>query len=338
MADTYYYDIKLLLPCDGVNNATSVTDYSVAPVAFSFTGAAKVTTADSKYGGSCLHFPSTGSYVSTARGDIGAFGTSDFTVECWFKTTANNVVVLDNGPLSTQWQVFVTSTGKLQWYKGGPSITGTTTVNDGAWHHAAIARSSGTTRVFVDGVLDASASDAATYGTNTSAIGFAIGAQAVSRYTPNDYVGYIDDVRITRNFARYTANFTPPGANDTSTLSVTGKYSSPGVRIAGFVPPAISYKFAGTSTKLYDAIHGGNGRISGTVKIKGTPNYAVHRKVRLFRELDGMLIREIWSDPTTGAYSFDYVSTAYRYTVVSYDYQHNFRAIVADNLTPEVIT
>jgi hypothetical protein len=82
----------------------------------------------------------------------------------------------------------------------------------------------------------------------------------------------------------------------------------------------------------------GIGRVSGTVKIKGTPNAPTHRKVRLYRDRDGLLMREAWSDPVTGAYSFDYVDELQTYTVMAIDYQHNFRAVVADNLTPDLIT
>lgn len=81
--------------------------------------------------------------------------------------------------------------------------------------------------------------------------------------------------------------------------------------------------------------HGGFGRVFGTVKVKGTPNYAVARRVRLFRDRDGLCAGEVWSDPVTGAYEFLFVDPAERYTAIAYDHEHSFRAVVADNLTPE---
>ena len=80
---------------------------------------------------------------------------------------------------------------------------------------------------------------------------------------------------------------------------------------------------------------GGQGVITGTVKIKGTPDYAVSRRVRLYRDRDGMLVGETWSDPTTGAYSFDGLDRSQKYTVLALDHTGNFRAVPADNLTPE---
>ena len=87
----------------------------------------------------------------------------------------------------------------------------------------------------------------------------------------------------------------------------------------------------------YDTEFGGRGRICGTVKVKGTPNYAVRRKVRLFVERSGICIAEQFSDPVTGEYDFKFVKMTERYTVVSYDYENNYRAVVADNLAPELI-
>lgn len=85
---------------------------------------------------------------------------------------------------------------------------------------------------------------------------------------------------------------------------------------------------------LKDVYRGGAGRVTGTVKTKGTPDYAVHRRVRLINERDGAVVRETWSDPVTGVYAFDYVDPAPTYTVLAYDHTHAFRAVVADNLTP----
>ena len=86
-----------------------------------------------------------------------------------------------------------------------------------------------------------------------------------------------------------------------------------------------------------DRDFGGFGRIAGTVKEDGTPDVPVKRRVRLHREQDGLLIREVWSHPTTGAYSFDHIDTTKRYTVITYDYEHDYRAVIADNITPEAM-
>lgn len=77
----------------------------------------------------------------------------------------------------------------------------------------------------------------------------------------------------------------------------------------------------------------GVGRVSGTVKEKGTPNAPVYRKVRLIREVDGLLMRELWSHPDTGGYSFDYIDELQVWTVLSYDHTGAFRAVVASGLT-----
>lgn len=104
--------------------------------------------------------------------------------------------------------------------------------------------------------------------------------------------------------------------------------SSPGSAV-------IAPRYIGTVRNM---IFGGRGRISGTVKIKGTPNYAVYRKVRLVREIDAICVAEQWSNPVTGAYQFDYYDETQTYTVISYDYENDFRAVIADNLTPDIIT
>ena len=83
-----------------------------------------------------------------------------------------------------------------------------------------------------------------------------------------------------------------------------------------------------------DFIHGGDGTLTGTVKEQNTPaNTPLRRKVRLFREVDGLLLQETWSDATTGVYTFSNLQTQYKYTVVSYDYTLNYRAVIADNLS-----
>ena len=86
-----------------------------------------------------------------------------------------------------------------------------------------------------------------------------------------------------------------------------------------------------------DMIHGGPGRVHGTVAQKADPaNVPLVRRVRLHREVDGMALRETWS-ASDGTYTFTGLALGYTYTVIAYDHAHDYRAVVADNLTPEVL-
>ncbi len=93
--------------------------------------------------------------------------------------------------------------------------------------------------------------------------------------------------------------------------------------------------FASGLHRVRDMEHGGDGAITGTVKVKGTPNNVpVSRKVRLIRDVDAICIREAWSDPVTGAYTFAEIDRTVSYTVLSLDYTESFRAVVADRVVP----
>lgn len=82
----------------------------------------------------------------------------------------------------------------------------------------------------------------------------------------------------------------------------------------------------------------GNGKVTGTVKEKNTPaNTPLRRRVRLVREIDGLQIRETWSDASTGAYEFLQIDERHKYSVISYDHLANYRAVIADSLTPELM-
>lgn len=95
-------------------------------------------------------------------------------------------------------------------------------------------------------------------------------------------------------------------------------------------PRVLDLKFSG------DRIHGGPGRIYGSVFRKGTPaDFPAVARVRLHRDVDGLCIRETWSN-AAGAYEFPDLSLDYKYTAIARDHTHDYRAVIADNLTPEV--
>lgn len=81
----------------------------------------------------------------------------------------------------------------------------------------------------------------------------------------------------------------------------------------------------------------GIGRVSGTVAIDDSPDIPVKRRVRLYRQRDGLLIEEKWSDPITGAFSFDYIDELQTYFVISFDHTGTYPAVCGDNLVPDLI-
>ena len=88
---------------------------------------------------------------------------------------------------------------------GAVMLNGVSNAIDSIWHHYALSREGGTFRLFIDGVLVDTK-------TNASAITFegaTIGNIASYEYK---WTGYIDELRIIRGMALYTADFTPPTA------------------------------------------------------------------------------------------------------------------------------
>lgn len=80
------------------------------------------------------------------------------------------------------------------------------------WYHLAISRASGETLLFIDGVqYGIPQADANTYfaGTEPTAIGGQV--EGTSSVTANTaFNGFLDELRLTIGYARYTAEFTPP--------------------------------------------------------------------------------------------------------------------------------
>jgi len=183
-------------------------------------GNAQISTSVKKYGAASMYFEGTSPY-GYLKGNANlsqnvAFGTGDFTVECWvyLTTTASDSVIMDARPGSNSANYFLfylwTNAGAQQptiaWYSPTSYVLSTGTVSSGTWTHIAICRASGTIRSFKDGVLQQSASDTRSY-LNPGAPYPYIGAGY--SVTIDSFKGYIDDFRITK-YARYTANFTVP--------------------------------------------------------------------------------------------------------------------------------
>lgn len=76
-------------------------------------------------------------------------------------------------------------------------------------------------------------------------------------------------------------------------------------------------------------------QITGTTKNTGTPNTPVRRRVRLHEQSSGRIVRETWSDETTGTYSFTNLRLT-RYYVTAFDFTGQFGGVIETDITPEV--
>ena len=84
--------------------------------------------------------------------------------------------------------------------------------------------------------------------------------------------------------------------------------------------------------------HGGNGRIYGNTVEYIAPEVDLNYpcRVRLVRDFDGVQIAEQWSK-ADGSFDFTWVDTRWTYTVLAYDPVRNYRAVVADGVSPEAM-
>ena len=90
---------------------------------------------------------------------------------------------------------------------------------------------------------------------------------------------------------------------------------------------------------LAAAVGLGNGFIASTVEKQESTDPAplpLARRVVLLLEPTLQLVAETASDAATGAYRFAGLNPQARFTVISFDHAHKFRAVLADNLAPSV--
>lgn len=324
--DALYYASPIIMPFDGVNGSTVFTNYgtSAKNTFYIQQGAPVLSSAQNKFGGTSCYFDGA-SQLRAAKNALPAMP-GDFTLEGWVYPTALPSWYATLASMDSSAFGLYLHNGALVWYTASGDHCASSPLTANVWTHFAVTRSNGIIQTFVNGVASASS-----FADSTSYTMLDIGGHNTDYLT-----GYIDDFHVTNGFARYTADFTPPVALDIENLPVTVRATaSPFALLQLGGVPAPACKATPTPVLTRDMVFGGTGRISGTTKAKGTPDYAVRRRVRLYAENTGLLVREQWSDAASGAYSFDRISTDYKYTVLSYDYEHNFRAVIADNLTPD---
>ena len=275
--DPYVSGVNLLF--DG----ESLVDKSAKTQSFTNNSSVTVSTTQKKFGNSSLYFSGrtadggSNSYLSFAANSDFGFGSGDWTVETWFyKTTplASLDVLFDNrvglggaGGYVSGVALYVQA-GVVKTGNNAERLAGAT-IATGVWNHLMISRSGNNIYLGVNGTVVSTAFSTTLH----SAPQLYIGNSVVSEYAG----GYMDDYRVTKGFARYTANYTAPAAT----------FSLPG-RITDL-----------TTNKAIGTLTNGPTYSAGSLVFDGTNDYITSPTSTLFNFATGDFTIEMWVYPTS---------------------------------------
>jgi len=200
---------------------------SAAKNDFETNGNAQVSTTQTKFGTTSMSFDGTGDYLFSQSPNViidNNFGNGNYTIEFWLymntTPTANSTVVCVGpslaGAAARGWAIHLFSTtAGISFYQAGV-VTSVTSLGSlpsvNTWTHIAIVRNSTVVTCYVNGTSTGTTtvgtSSQTAFSTNDPIfIGAYWATVTTARYF---FDGYLDEFRITKGVARYTANFTPP--------------------------------------------------------------------------------------------------------------------------------
>ena len=227
--DPLYDKCVLLINPDEADGSSTVEDLSKSKHNITVAGALNKNT-QKKFGNTSLLFDGTNDALTISDHSNFYMDDKDFAVEAWVYLNHTSHI----GAIVCKWDNGGSGGYKKQFllyydYRSGGSFgflvssNGTSNTNTfsrtnpqaGEWYHVAGVRDGNKLKLFVNGILEASA-DFVGSSFNNSAVPLTIGCHRSSASNFNFFNGYIDGVRITKEASswgnRYVGEFTPPVA------------------------------------------------------------------------------------------------------------------------------
>jgi len=221
--DPAFASVSLLLHGDGADGSTVFLDSGPSPKTPAVGGGAQISTVQSQYGGTSMKFDGSSSLLTYPHDATLNLANGDFTIEAsvYINSLAFHNVILQKdqsfGTTFTSYAFYVSTSGQLQggvgtgdgagysqWLTSEPGL-----ITPGQFYHVAFTRQGSVLRLFVNGALVQTATQAGTPADGGKPL--VIGRYPAGGGTADNWFnGYIDELRITKGVARYSANFTPP--------------------------------------------------------------------------------------------------------------------------------
>jgi len=178
-------------------------------------GQVTIDTGVKKFGTGSLLFGG-GSHLNLDHSDDWNFADDDFTMDCWIylnnNSVVNTILAQDNIPgedLAFVFGMLTLSTLGLRYSTNGSTVI-TKSVDwspsVSTWYHVAVIRNGNNLKFFVNGTQQGATQDI----TSVTIFNSASGLQVGNYYGVGYFDGYIDELRISKGVARWTADFTVP--------------------------------------------------------------------------------------------------------------------------------
>ena len=214
--DQFFSSVVLLVDASARADGSTPSDIDVKGKTPTWRGNARCKTDQYKFGSSSLYFDGSNDRISFADSADWAMGTGDATWELWVRPESAHDITRVCLSQATAWgslysaQLYrydeggiygLVSNGATAYYGGALGLT------TGVWTHIALVRHGANLYLYVNGALS-------TLSTALSGVSLmdSAGAMTVGAYFDGDdsrghWKGWIDQVRITKGVARYTAPY-----------------------------------------------------------------------------------------------------------------------------------
>lgn len=298
-------------------------------------GSVSISSAQARSGTSSAYFGSSASWISggsTAQVINVGFQRGPFTFEISVQagdTGASRVIAANRSDSEWGWRIYGSSAGEVVYENFGPwgtiqlkSPPGTLAY--GVWVDIAIERCFGFVFLWINQALVDYKEDATNMDLQRELI---LGWQHTGvGFSP--WLGYMDRMRACK-VPRYAGGYL---------VSAARRALAPAMLLPLYqqdIGPLQVRELDGL-THLVDTEFGGRMTLAGTTKFKGvSTNYPIYARVNVLSERDKRLVAQVWSDPTTGAWSVPWLDEHQQFLALAQDPTGNYRAVAADRLVPE---
>lgn len=215
VVDPYYANVSLLLHFDGTNGSTTFVDSSGTPKTITPFGAASISSAQSKFGGTSGVFNGSNAYLRLPYSSAFDISSGDWTIETWFNansfSSSVSLISKDTFGSNYDWGINIASATSIRLYTQGTAaslIATVPTMSTGVWYNVTFTRYNGTNGIYLNGILYASNTMSIS---NSSQSYITIGCGSWNN--PNAFFnGCIDEMRFTKGVGRNQYNFIPSEA------------------------------------------------------------------------------------------------------------------------------